>query len=374
MINILYYSIALDNGGVEKLMYEWIRRITDENIHIDIVTEKILSQEIKNRFEIIGCKIFVVRYSKFPSTKKRQEIYQVIKEGHYQVVHAHIMATFHCDAIIAAKAAGVPVRIAHSHNIIGSAKVTTKLFHKFYRHVLLSTATDCFACSKMAGQSLFGRSHSFQLVHNGIDLQKFCYSKEQRKKIRDELHIPEGDILVGSVGRLSSQKNYSFLLNAFSKVCKEHDNFHLVLVGDGEERDKLENLVKSLSIEKNVIFYGTTQDVPGIMSAMDLFVLPSLYEGLVLVLVEAQAIGLPCLASSSIPNEVDITQTIDFMDLNKGYDAWGNKILELAEKRLWFDNSEKIRQSGYDIDTVSKQLKEYYQLSLIQTENNKFRT
>lgn len=364
MVNILYYTFTLDNGGVEKLMYEWISRISDETIHIDIVTEKIFSKEIKTRFENIGSKIFVVRYSKFPSVKKRQEIYRIITSGNYQVVHAHIMATFHCDALLAAKAAGVPVSIAHSHNIIDSAKITTKLFHKFYRPILLSAVTDCFACSKMAGQSLFGKNHAFQLVHNGIDLQKFHYSNNQRKIIRDELHIPEGDILVGSVGRLSSQKNYSFLLNAFSKVCKDRDNYHLVLVGDGEEKDNLENLAKSLLIEKNVIFYGTTQDVPGIMSAMDLFVLPSLFEGLVLVLVEAQAIGLPCLASSSIPNEVNITGTINFMDLNDGYKSWGNKIIELAEKKSRFDNTEKIVQSGYDINTVSNELKKYYMSSL----------
>lgn len=363
MIRILYYSIFLDNGGVERMFYEWISNLNSEYIHVDILTEKILSEGIKEKIENLGCKIFRIPYLRYPSRRKRKILEEFLRTNDYNIVHAHIMVTFHSDVLRAAKKVGIPVRIAHSHNIVSSkAKLTTKILHRIYRPVLLHNATDFFACGKSAGESLFGSKHKYIVIKNGIDLNKFSFENSKRIQIRNELNLNNKELLIGSVGRLSIQKNYSFLLPVFGRIIKKNLNCRLLLVGEGEELEKLKKQAQDLSIEDHVIFYGNSNDVPGMMSAMDVFVLPSLFEGFTLVLLEAQAMGLPCVASNKIPTEVNLTETVNFLSLEESIETWCNTILKEGVMKRRYDNHNILYDKGYDIGQTSLLLKKWYEL------------
>lgn len=361
MIHVLYYSLFLDNGGVERMFYEWIRNFDRENFKVDILTEKVLSKDIKTTLENLGCKIFVIPYSKYPSKRKRLIIEKLLRENNYDIVHAHIMVAFHCDVLRAARKVGIQVRIAHSHNVLtNKAKLFTRITHRIYRPVLLHNATDYFACGSSAGISLFGPKQKFTVINNGIDLGKFTFNEVYRKQIRDTLNAADDDILVGSVGRLDIQKNYSFLLQVFQKIVKENPRYRLLLVGDGTEADRLKAQSDKLAISDKVIFYGISDDVPAMMSAMDIFVLPSLFEGLGLVLVEAQAIGLPCVASDRIPEEVNITDTVKFLPLDDPIDVWCKEIMKNGSKKCRYNNHNKLADNGYDIKRSAAFLEQWY--------------
>lgn len=221
------------------------------------------------------------------------------------------------------------------------------------------------ACSELAGRWLFGDKTFDQgkvyILNNAIDLSKFKYNEEVRKNKRKELEIDDDTFVIGHIGRFVQQKNHTFLIDVFNEVQKKKANAKLILVGQGPLKDEIENKVKNLNLENKVVFLGQREDVDELYQAFDCFVLPSLYEGLGMVLIEAQASGLPCIASTEIPDIARVTEKLKFVRLDENIDYWKNSILKLSDlKNRKEDQLQDIQNRGYNIEKEVEKLEILY--------------
>ena len=265
-----------------------------------------------------------------------------------------------------AKKAGVPCRIAHSH--LSDLGIDLKLpFRLYARFSMKDHPNQYFACSKNAGKWLFGQgvssSKEITILNNAVNVEDFKFNGKIRTKIRNE--IEAGDKLVlGHIGRFNKQKNHDFLIEVFKALHDKHPNSLLIMVGDGPLKPSIEKKVSLLGLSSSVKFLGIREDIPDIMQGMDLFLFPSLFEGLPVVLVEAQAAGLRCIASDSITSETDVSGRVEFVSLTELPDKWSDKILSTSYEHA--DTSELLRQNGYDTATMSQWLMEYYTKQAVQ--------
>ena len=232
--------------------------------------------------------------------------------------------------VIVAKRQKIKHIIIHSHNSNTPSGLLRKLLNALNKP-FLHLGTDFFACSKLAGEWLFGKNflkkHELKIINNAVDIDKYKFNAQTRENIRNELECRE-KFVIGHVGRFCYQKNHDFLINVFYEVQKEDKDMILLLIGEGELKEEIQEKVKKLNIQDNVIFLGTTNKVQNYLQAMDLFVLPSRFEGLPVVGIEAQASGTKCLFSNNITKETKIVDNTEFLDLN--VQEWKNAILNLS--------------------------------------------
>lgn len=255
-----------------------------------------------------------------------------------------------------AKNAGVSVRIAHAHNKSQDKdlKYPIKLISK---KMIPHYSTELFACGKEAGDWMFS-GKPFQVMHNAIDVARYQYNEVIRKEVRQELHI-EGRYVIGHVGRFRLQKNHDFLVDIFAAYHTKHPGSVLMLVGEGDELESIEEKVRKLNLQDDVIFTGGRMDVNRMMQAMDVFVFPSLYEGLPVTMIEAQAAGLPCIMSDRVPEECVLTDLVQINSLSDSPEKWSESIAQTrtAERK---NQSECVLKAGYDIADNAKKLQEFY--------------
>jgi glycosyltransferase involved in cell wall biosynthesis len=257
--------------------------------------------------------------------------------------------------------------IVHSHNNdIGSDAHFLKLIgHKMCRRLFSNFIDVKLACSDLAAKWLFyDESHQeIQIVNNGIDSEKFRFSEEERKRIREDLQLDD-EFVIGNVGRLQQQKNQGFLIDVFADIVDKNSSARLLIVGEGEDELFLKNKAIELGLEEKIIFYGFTTKMSSVLSAMDVFVLPSLFEGFGIVNIEAQANGLPCVVSDNMPTSVCLSDDFIFLSLTESRQRWVNSILKFGNyKRDLQKNNEtisKIKEVGYDIKEVAKQMEMIY--------------
>ena len=251
----------------------------------------------------------------------------------------------------------VPVRIAHSHNANQdrNLKYPIKLW---YRRSIPQYATNLFACGKDAGDWMFSGA-PYQIVNNAIDATAYTYDPEKRTELRQKLDLRD-ELTIGHVGRFNPQKNHPFLLDIFASLLEKEPNAVLLLVGGGEDMPKMQAKAQALDIAKHVRFLGVRSDVADLMQAMDVFVFPSLYEGLPVTMVEAQSAGLPCLISDKIPPECIITKgLVDILPLSAGTETWSEKLLEKRDTPRT-DCRAEIAAHGFDITAEAVKLQEFY--------------
>jgi glycosyltransferase involved in cell wall biosynthesis len=274
----------------------------------------------------------------------------------YQIVHSHIdaMSTF---PLMAAKKANIKIRIAHSHSskLDKDLKLPIKIISK---KLLKKYANNYFACGDKAGRFLF-KDKDFKIINNAIDLSKFEYNEAIRNKVRENLKIQNDALVIGHVGRYIYIKNQSFLIDVFKKVLERNNNSCLLLVGAGPDEEKLRNKVRELKIEDNVRFLINRADVNELYQAMDCFVMPSLFEGLPVVGVEAQASGMPCVFSDKISKEVIMTQNAKMIELDNNVENWTNAIVSINKQRNE-KAKEELMQVNYDVKTEAKKLMNIY--------------
>lgn len=225
----------------------------------------------------------------------------------------------------------------------------------------VNLATDYFACSVAAGNFLFGKEASDRIyyAHNGIDTSLFKPNHNTREKIREELGIKD-KYVIGHIGRFMPPKNHAFLIDIFKEVCLMETSSVLVLVGDGGLKESIEEKVKKLGISDKVIFLGKRNDVNEIVQAFDLLLMPSLFEGLPVTAVEAQACGVPCLFSSSISSDAAIIPNCAFLDLNESAEFWAKKAIGFRNSEREIDPHKYIKERGYDIKVETDKLSHYY--------------
>lgn len=356
-IRILHVVTYMGRGGLETMLMNYYRHIDRDKVQFDFLVHREFEADYDKEILSMGGRIY--HFSRLIpwSRKYRRNLKSFFKlHPEYKIIHVH-QDCLSAVALQCAKECGITVRIAHSHNS-NQDKNIKYLIKRHYMKQIPQFATDCFACGKDAGDWMFS-GHPYQILHNAIDASIYTYSTEKAVAIRKQFHI-ERNFVIGHVGRFDSQKNHTFLLDIFNECVKIVPNIKLLLVGDGEGRDKIEEKAKFLGLEDKVIFTGVRSDVPDLFQAMDVFVFPSLYEGVPVTMIEAQASGLPCVISDSIPKDCVITtDLVTTMSLSDTPHDWAKHIIDHSHiKRS--NQFDEIQAAGYDIVKAARKLENFY--------------
>lgn len=349
-------------GGVESVVMNYYRNIDRNKVQFDFLCSESSTDIPYEEIEKLGGRVFIVpNYTKV--FKYQKELKKIFKENNYKIVHSHI-STMSVFPLRAAKKAGVPVRIAHSHSTTNKKEKKKNLLKQVLRPFSRVYATDYMCCSELAGRWLFGDKEydkgNVYLLNNAIDLDKFKYNEDVRKEKRKELGISDDTLVIGHVGRFVVQKNHRFLIDVFNEIYKQNNKSLLLLAGQGPLMDEIKNKVISLKLEKNVKFLGQRNDINELYQAFDVFCLPSLYEGLPVVGVEAQATGLLCVFSDDMTKETKVLDTTRFISLNTSAEEWANKILDDIKKYKRIDSSKEMTDKNFNIKEEAKRLEKYY--------------
>lgn len=349
-------------GGVEAVVMNYYRNIDKSKIQFDFICDddstNIPYEEIKS---LGGRVILIPPYQKV--FKYQKELIRIFKENNYKIVHSHIN-TLSVFPLRAAKKAGVPVRIAHSHSTTNKAEWKKNLMKQVLRPFAKVYSTHYMACTEHAGRWLFGNkefdNNNVYVLNNAINLDSYKFDKKVRKEIRKELNISDDKFVIGHIGRFVAQKNHTFLIDIFNEVHKENKNALLVLVGQGPLVEEMKNKCKELNISDSVMFLGQRSDANKLYQAFDHFLFPSLYEGLGMVAIEAQCAGLPCLCSTEVPLVAKVTDNIEFLKLADDINLWKQSILSNLDTSKRKDCSKEVSKYGYNINEEVKKLEEKY--------------
>ena len=336
-------------NGVESVIMNYYRHLDHSKVQFDFICDEDSTRVPYDEIKKLGGRVFLVpKYQNLPKYLKALE--KLFKENQYRIVHANL-STLSVFPLYVAKKVGVPIRIAHSHSTSNPKEWKRNLIKNILRPFSMRYATDYFACSEVAGRYLFGNKAFDQgevkIIHNAIDVEKFKFDKVARKKLRKEFGIKDSTIVIGHVGRFVQQKNHTFLVDVFKEYHKKNPDSKLLLVGSGPLEDKIKKKVEKLGLKDSVLFLGQRDDINRLYSAMDVFCLPSLYEGLPVVGVEAQAAGLPCVFSDKITNDTVITKdtTLSKLELKKWLIILNNIELEPRNAKILDDFNIKISVS-----------------------------
>lgn len=358
VLRVLHIVTNMERGGLETMIMNYYRHIDRDKVQFDFLVHRQTRAAYDDEIESMGGKIHrisrLVPWSK--SYKKELDDF-FVSHPEYSVIHVH-QDCLSAVALKAAKKRGVKTRIAHSH-ISTQDKNIKYPIKLFYKRFIPKYATDLFACSELAGNWMFGGA-PFSVLRNAIDTKSFVFSPEKREEKRRELGISDVSLVVGHVGRFMPQKNHKFIIETFAELLKLEPNSDLILIGDGDLRVNIEKQISMLGIEKRVHLIGVSDDVPSYLQAMDLFFLPSKYEGLGIVLIEAQTCGLPCVISDVVPDEcIMCSDLIDKMSLEETSENWAKRLLKYkgAKRRSRLN---EVCSAGYDMIENAKNLQEFY--------------
>ncbi len=360
-------------GGVESVVMNYYRHIDRTKIQFDFICDEDSTNIPYDEIKKLGGKIILVPpYQKVFEYQK--DLIKIFKDNNYKIVHSHLN-TLSVFPLRAAKKAGVPVRIAHSHSTTNKKEWKKNLVKQVLRPFSKVYATNYMCCSELAGRWLFGNKEydkgNVYLLNNAIDLDKFKYDEQLRNKKRKELNIKDDTLVIGHIGRFVEQKNHKFLIDIFNEVHKQNNNSLLILVGQGPLMEEIKEKVKKLGLEDCVKFLGQRNDVNELYQVFDVFCLPSLYEGLPVVGIEAQATGLLCVLSDDMTKETKVLNETEFLSLKQSADIWAKIILNKQLILLDKNNTAKKKIAvGYDINNESFKLEKIYK-KLIKTDGEK---
>lgn len=348
----------MNSGGVESFVMNYYRNIDRTKIQFDFITDK--NSTIPQEKEILSMGGRIIRVPSYKKIFKYiKELKKIFFQNNYKIVHSHLN-TLSVFPLYAAHSVGVPVRISHSHSTASNKEFLKSLLKKILRYFSSTFATDCFACSTDAAIFQFGRkkvgTNKVVYLKNAINNQKFSYDENKRKELRKKLNIDDSTIVYGHVGRFDSSKNHQFLLKLFSKLKINNNNSKLILVGDGKERGFINELINKYQLKNDIILTGNVVNVEDYYQIMDMFLFPSLYEGLGMSLIEAQCSGLQCIASNYVPLEAKISDLVEYRSVDK-VDNWINMEIRKIDRKK-YENC--VLENGYNIKAESKKLEKIY--------------
>ena len=345
--------------GISSVATNYYRYQNKHKVKMDLVT---LNDIPKSLFEEVvqdGNCNYVIPCRNSNPIKYIYRLSKIVKENRYDIVYVHGNSSTMAIDLFGAFIAGCNVRVAHSHN--------TRCNHRFL-NILLSGIfgllyTDCCACSKEAGEFLFGKKKCY-VVNNGLFLPKYCFNAEIREQIRAKYDLSQ-KLVLGHIGRFSYQKNQEFLLDLLIAMKKHSEDVALILVGEGETLNSIKETVVSAGISNSVIFYGTTDYVNDVVQAMDCFVFPSRFEGLGIVALEAQASGLNCVASDQVPSKMKVNAGTVFVSLDADVETWISAVRKsVVSEEYRKENRDKEKElfkaAGYDIEQNCKDMLDFY--------------
>lgn len=349
---VLLVAPVLDIGGAEKVVRDIAYYADPERyeMHLLILKDKVGIYE--EQLLAKGCKSFHVPEPSDSYAGYFRALMEIMKRERYDAVHVHTMFSSGW-VMLAAKLCGVPVRISHAHSALQDGRGVVKtVYEAVMRFLILTCSTDLVACGVKAGKRLYGPrafAKRGQLVLNGIDIPGFAYCEASRKKIREELGAQDRFIL-GHAGHLAEVKNQSFLLDLMPQILEKRPDALLLLLGEGEDRPMLEKKIRDMKLQAHVIMTGNVTNVSDYLSAMDVFVFPSLYEGLPLSILEVQANGLPCVISDSVPEDVFLTDLIHPLSLDEPQKRWIDTIFS-AHRGDTAKYNLQLQNSDYSVET-----------------------
>lgn len=365
-IKVLQFPIANSYGGITHYALNNWRWLDKEKFHVDFAT---MNNQLDFADVITSAGSRIYYLSCYAEENQEQFISQVnaILDGGYDVVHLH---TKQWKSFLMEEAClkhNVPKIIVHSHSAGCDAndpikrQAEIKLHNQVKKRFSTAYATDFWACSNEAAEWLFGEQipkSRIQIMKNAIETDRFLYREQVRNRVRKELGVGDSFVL-GHVGRFVYPKNHEFLIEMFAAVCRQKSNLKLLLVGDGNLAPDMKEKVKFLGIEDKVIFWGKCAETNLLYQAMDLFVLPSRFEGLPLTLIEAQAAGLKCICAEGITKEAKITKNLEYLPLEK--DMWLSEILRISKPYRRKNMKVEIASAGYDIATQIQEIEKNYE-------------
>lgn len=360
-IRVLQIMGIVESGGVEAVIMNYYRHIDKSKVQFDFVMHKGSNQNYINEVKSKGANVYEVTPYTKNIIKFTYEIYKIIKEGNYKIVHSNMNALSGFP-LLAAYIAGVKFRILHNHTTDSIEERLRTLVKRLLRPFAKAFANRYWACSKLAGEWMYGKkfveSGKVTIINNAINLDKFAFNQEKRVELRKKLGL-EGKFVVGHVGRFVTVKNHEFLIDVFANVAIKKEKAILLLIGEGPLMGIIQEKVNHLGLTEKVIFLGTRSNVADLYNVMDVFILPSLYEGLPVVGVEAQANGLPFLCSSSVTKEVGLTSSIRFIDPNISCGEWAKEIMlfELTER---VSTTSDLNKMGFEIKNEAEKLASKY--------------
>lgn len=365
-LRVLHILDELNTGGAERIVVSYFQNIHREQFQWDfIITQQADHTKrglLEPTVEQLGGRIYRVPRKRENYLRNITETAKIIKNGHYDIVHSHLdeLSAFY---LASARQAGVPLRICHSHLAGASRGRMVEMLCKGLKPLLEHVVTDRFACGLDAGKSLWGEkaveSGSVYIMKNAIASDRFRFQREIRDRVRREMHL-ENHWVVGTVGRLSYQKNSLFLIDIMKNLIQVRPDAVLLVVGEGDLLEEMQWRVKAYDLPDHVRFLGGRSDVHELMMAMDVFLLPSRFEGLPIVLVEAQCSGLPCIISDTITQEVIVTQQVYTVSINAAPDRWAEVTAGADTGSDRQEGYERINEHGYDILQAARALESHY--------------
>lgn len=350
-------------GGVDAVVMNYYRNIDKSKVQFDLLMDGNNKTPVDEEIKSMGGRVFKLEPYERSMLKNMRQCYRILKDNRYTIVHCHLN-TLSVFPLCAAWFAGVKIRIAHNHSTAAKGEGKRTLMKHLLRPFAKLFATHYCACSRYAGEWLFGKSTyasgKVKLIQNAIDISRYSYNAEMRSKMREELNINR-KYVVGHVGRFMYQKNHDFLIDIFSKIWEKEAGALLLLVGTGELEPAIREKVKALGLSDAVRFMGVRHDVPNLLQAMDVFVLPSFYEGLPVVGVEAQAAGLPCILSDAMTRETKLTEIAEFVSLSQPAAYWAERAIMRCNGFERRKTDDELKQAGFEIVTAADGLREWYE-------------
>ena len=357
MIRILQCVNNMHRAGLETMLMNYYRNIDRDKIQFDFLVHRQEHSDYDDEIESLGGRIYRAPRlypQNYPAYfRYMKQLFQEHPE--YKIVHSHIDA-MSLLPLLAAKRAGIPNRIAHSHSTSIEDRGAKRIVKQIFRYMLPKAANYQLACGEQAGKFLF-RSRNYEIIPNAVDASKFLFSHEVRNRKRIELGIQD-EFIIGHVGRFTYVKNHPFLIEIFCEVLKRKPNSKLLLVGTGPDEENICALAESKNVKERVIFLGSRNDTHELYQAMDVFAMPSLYEGVPVVGIEAQFSGLPCIFSDRVPEEVAFTDRCRFEPLNLGAEQWARILLDTQHQHR---EEQTILFPKYDVRQAQQILADYYQ-------------
>ena len=362
MIKVLHILAGADIGGISQVVVNYCRYINSKDISIDVAFTTDCEGQNANHLREMGVNIYQLPIKSHDIKKYQRKLIELLEKTKYDCIHVHENSTSYV-ALRIAKKKGIKIRVAHAHScVVGESMIAKikRLSGCIFNYVY---ATNLISCGEKAGDIVYGKiamlSKKSVILKNAIETQKFVYSEELRKEIRKDLEM-ENKYIIGMVGRLSKEKNIYFILKLMEELRISIPNIHLLLIGDGEERNGLEKYILDNGIQDIVTLYGKTNFVEKYYNALDLLVLPSFYEGFPLVVVEAVASGLPVITSTNVSDEISIFEDVSRIDL-EDIDEWKMKIringVNNKNRKL---KSNKFYKYGFDIKNNVEILEKIY--------------
>lgn len=365
-IRVLHVLGSLNCGGIENLLMNIYKNIDRTKVQFDFVIHTGEKCFFSDEILEMGGKIFVAPSLGIKSFFKYKRWWKnFLGTNSYNIIHIHMIYTAR-QYIKLIKNKEIKV-ILHSHYTLFSGSLIKKAIKKIMTFGINKYADCMFACSEPSGASIFGKKGKYSVINNGIECSKYEFSQKIRDKVREELNVMDS-VVFGHVGSFSEAKNHIFLLDVFREIKKRENKAKLLLVGDGALKSEILKKIEEYGFTDDVILLGIRKDVNEILMAMDAFIFPSLYEGLGIAAIEAQATGLNCIVSDAVPVDVNVSGKVVFMPLSDGASLWAESSLNLIE----YDNDRKealknVIENGYDIGSTTEKLQEIY-LEMVRNE------